>query len=179
MNCLLVGVKIALSGMAGRHGRHVLRSNSRQRVSANLPIAPEGRSPLILLPRTLGFASIMGIIEDTKLVGQQYSWLTTCGKSCDSLQHLQPVSPSCSLSCYVWPSHVVLRPQTNDHTSLVWEFPTNRLIQRLPIGKYLSFWYVSRPLVVSDCLTLSFYKVSRLGALSSRVPPYARTSQVL
>lgn len=27
---------------------------------------------------TLSFASIMGIIDDTNLVGQQYSWLTTC-----------------------------------------------------------------------------------------------------
>lgn len=27
---------------------------------------------------TLSFASIMGIIADTKLVGQEYSWLTTC-----------------------------------------------------------------------------------------------------
>ncbi|KAH9933637.1 MFS general substrate transporter [Epithele typhae] len=54
---------------------------------------------------TLNFASIMGIIEDTHLVGQQYSWLTTC---------------------------VYL-------AILIWEFPTNRLIQRLPIGKYLAF----------------------------------------
>ena len=28
---------------------------------------------------TINFASIMGIIEDTHLVGSQYSWLTTCG----------------------------------------------------------------------------------------------------
>ncbi|KAJ7781402.1 major facilitator superfamily domain-containing protein [Mycena metata] len=28
---------------------------------------------------TLNFASIMGIIKDTDLVGQQYAWLTTCG----------------------------------------------------------------------------------------------------
>nr|VWP02591.1 Mitogen-activated protein kinase hog1 (MAP kinase hog1) (EC (BcSAK1) (Stress-activated mitogen-activated protein kinase) [Ganoderma boninense] len=54
---------------------------------------------------TLNFASIMGIVEDTHLVGQQYSWLTTC--------------------VYI--------------AILAWEFPTNRLIQRLPIGKYLAF----------------------------------------
>ncbi|RDX44014.1 MFS general substrate transporter [Lentinus brumalis] len=54
---------------------------------------------------TINFASIMGIVEDTHLVGQQYSWLTTCGIM----------------------------------ASLIWEFPTNRLIQRLPIAKYLSF----------------------------------------
>ncbi|KAH7107946.1 MFS general substrate transporter [Auriculariales sp. MPI-PUGE-AT-0066] len=52
---------------------------------------------------TLNFASIMGIRKDTNLVGQQYSWLTTC--------------------LYI--------------AVLVWEFPTNRLIQRLPIAKYL------------------------------------------
>lgn len=27
---------------------------------------------------TLSFASIMGIVDDTHLVGQEYSWLTTC-----------------------------------------------------------------------------------------------------
>lgn len=27
---------------------------------------------------TLSFASIMGIVDDTNLVGQEYSWLTTC-----------------------------------------------------------------------------------------------------
>lgn len=27
---------------------------------------------------TLSFASIMGIVKDTHLVGQQYAWLTTC-----------------------------------------------------------------------------------------------------
>jgi MFS family permease len=54
---------------------------------------------------TLNFASIMGIIEDTGLKGQEYSWLTTC--------------------LYI--------------AILAWEFPTNRLIQRLPIAKYLAF----------------------------------------
>ncbi|KAJ7628862.1 MFS general substrate transporter [Roridomyces roridus] len=54
---------------------------------------------------TLNFASIMGIIQDTHLHGQQYAWLTTC--------------------VYV--------------AILVWEFPANRLIQRLPVGKYLGF----------------------------------------
>ena len=29
---------------------------------------------------TINFASIMGIIDDTHLVGNQYSWLTTCGE---------------------------------------------------------------------------------------------------
>ncbi|KAG0651062.1 putative transporter [Hyphodiscus hymeniophilus] len=52
---------------------------------------------------TLSFASIMGIQKDTHLVGQQFSWLTTC--------------------IYV--------------AVLIVEYPTNRLIQRLPIAKYL------------------------------------------
>lgn len=54
---------------------------------------------------TINFASIMGIREDTHLVGQQYAWLTTC--------------------LYI--------------AILAWEYPTNRLIQRLPIGKFLAF----------------------------------------
>ncbi|KAI0321867.1 MFS general substrate transporter [Amylostereum chailletii] len=54
---------------------------------------------------TLNFASIMGIIQDTHLVGQQYAWLTTC--------------------VYI--------------AILIWEFPANRLLQILPVGKLLAF----------------------------------------
>ncbi|KAF4600850.1 hypothetical protein EYR38_005495 [Pleurotus pulmonarius] len=54
---------------------------------------------------TINFASIMGIIPDNHLHGQQYAWLTTC--------------------VYI--------------AILIWEFPTNRLLQRLPIAKYLAF----------------------------------------
>ncbi|KAJ4472329.1 major facilitator superfamily domain-containing protein [Lentinula aciculospora] len=61
---------------------------------------------------TMSFASIMGITTDTHLVGQEYAWLTTCARIT---------------------SHKVYI------AILVWEFPTNRLIQRLPIGKYLAF----------------------------------------
>lgn len=28
------------------------------------------------------------------------------------------------------------------HCSLIWEFPTNRLLQRLPVAKYLAFKFV-------------------------------------
>lgn len=52
---------------------------------------------------TLSFSSIMGIRTDLNLVGQQFSWLTTC--------------------IYI--------------AILVVEYPTNWLIQRLPIAKYL------------------------------------------
>ncbi|KAJ7228810.1 MFS general substrate transporter [Mycena pura] len=61
---------------------------------------------------TLNFASIMGILQDTNLHGQQYAWLTTCGY-------------------------------------LLWEFPTNRLIQHLPIGKYLGFCIAGWGLVLA------------------------------
>lgn len=54
---------------------------------------------------TMSFASIMGIREDAHLVGQDYSWLTTC---------------------------VYL-------TILVWEFPNNWIIQKVPVAKYLAF----------------------------------------
>lgn len=53
---------------------------------------------------TLSFASIMGIREDAGLVGQQYSWLTTC-------------------------TYLAV---------LFWEWPTNWIIQKLPIAKYLA-----------------------------------------
>ena len=52
---------------------------------------------------TMSFASIMGIREQTGLVGQQYSWLTTC--------------------IYI--------------AVLVVEYPTNWVIQRVPLAKYL------------------------------------------
>ncbi|PQE31016.1 allantoate permease protein [Rutstroemia sp. NJR-2017a WRK4] len=52
---------------------------------------------------TLAFTSIMGIQKDAHLVGQQYSWLTTC--------------------IYI--------------AILVIEYPTNWIIQRVPIAKYL------------------------------------------
>lgn len=53
---------------------------------------------------TLSFSSIMGIQEDTNLVGQQYSWLGTI--------------------LYMG--------------VLVGEYPTNVLLQKLPVAKYLS-----------------------------------------
>ncbi|PQE12587.1 allantoate permease protein [Rutstroemia sp. NJR-2017a BBW] len=52
---------------------------------------------------TLAFTSIMGIKKDANLVGQQYSWLTTC--------------------IYI--------------AILVIEYPTNWIIQRVPLAKYL------------------------------------------
>lgn len=52
---------------------------------------------------TLSFAAIMGIRKDAHLVGQQYSWLTTC--------------------IYI--------------AVLIVEYPTNWIIQRVPIAKYL------------------------------------------
>ncbi|KAF7352941.1 MFS general substrate transporter [Mycena venus] len=67
---------------------------------------------------TLNFASIMGIIKDTNLHGQQYAWLTTCPSMGISDQQ-----ESCLYEIIV---HRVFNC-------------TNRLIQRLPVGKYLGF----------------------------------------
>ncbi|EGV63899.1 hypothetical protein PSN45_004020 [Yamadazyma tenuis] len=53
---------------------------------------------------TLSFSSIMGIREDAGLVGQQYSWLTTC-------------------------TYIAV---------LVFELPTNVIIQKVPVVKYLT-----------------------------------------
>ncbi|KAI8719960.1 MFS domain-containing protein [Fusarium sp. LHS14.1] len=53
---------------------------------------------------TISFASIMGIVDDTRLVGQQYSWLTTI--------------------VYI--------------AVLVVEYPTNWIIQRISVAKYLA-----------------------------------------
>lgn len=54
---------------------------------------------------TISSVSIMGIIEDANLVGQQYLWLTTC----------------------------------TYFAILAFEFPTNVLIQKIPVVKYLAF----------------------------------------
>lgn len=64
---------------------------------------------------TLSFSSIMGIKEDANLVGQQYSWLTTC-------------------------TYLAV---------LIWELPTNYLIQKLPIAKYLAFNIVAWGIVLA------------------------------
>lgn len=54
---------------------------------------------------TIGYASIMGIRDDLKLVGNEYSWLTTC-------------------------TYIAI---------LVFEFPQNRLVQTLPVNRWLGF----------------------------------------
>ena len=52
--------------------------------------------------RTLNFASIMGIVDDTHLVGQQYSWLTTCGVCSLPCDRSSMANDSFrSLSCHV------------------------------------------------------------------------------
>ncbi|KAJ7179842.1 major facilitator superfamily domain-containing protein [Mycena crocata] len=108
---------------------------------------------------TLNFASIMGIIQDTHLHGQQYAWLTTC--------------------VYI--------------AILLWEFPTNRLIQRLPVGKYLGFCISSWGLVLAMtavCKNFAGLVVVRtlLGVLECVCQPafvylstmwYTRTEQAL
>ncbi|KAG2730711.1 hypothetical protein G9P44_006288 [Scheffersomyces stipitis] len=64
---------------------------------------------------TLSFASIMGIRDDANLVGQQYSWLTTC-------------------------TYLAV---------LVWELPTNWIIQKVPVVKYLCFNIIAWGIVLA------------------------------
>jgi ACS family allantoate permease-like MFS transporter len=65
----------------------------------------------------------MGIKDDLDLHGDQYQWLGSLfyfGK-------LSPVILLSSIGCLY----------TNHFTGyLAWEYPTNRLLQRLPLGKY-------------------------------------------
>ncbi|KAJ3883149.1 major facilitator superfamily domain-containing protein [Lentinula edodes] len=93
---------------------------------------------------TMSFASIMGITADTHLVGQEYAWLTTCGRLYSFIVRITndyfvffPSSVHCNVGTLSIRDY-----SSSDHPrfdSLVWEFPTNRLIQRLPVGKYLAF----------------------------------------
>lgn len=94
----------------------------------------------------------MGIVEDNNLHGQQYAWLTTCGMFCFFTYYpifsahsssLQSTSP-CDYSFSTFAHHLGLR----HFASLVWEFPTNRLLQRLPVAKYLAFKSVPLLLLV-------------------------------
>ncbi|UKZ51248.1 hypothetical protein TrVGV298_005006 [Trichoderma virens] len=64
---------------------------------------------------TLSYASIMGLKQDLKLVGDNYQWLS-------------------SLFYFGY---------------LGWEFPTNRLLQRLPLAKYSAFNIIMWGLVLS------------------------------
>ncbi|KAF3075238.1 hypothetical protein CFAM422_002521 [Trichoderma lentiforme] len=64
---------------------------------------------------TLSYASIMGLKDDLKLVGDNYQWLS-------------------SLFYFGY---------------LGWEFPTNRLLQRLPLAKYSAFNIIMWGIVLS------------------------------
>jgi len=85
---------------------------------------------------TLSFASIMGIRDDTHLVGQQFSWLTTC--------------------IYI--------------AILIVEYPTNWLIQRLPIGKYLGISIIVVCIKLPCFLLLMFVEQYAEYVICSGVP---------
>ncbi|CAG9952802.1 unnamed protein product [Clonostachys rosea f. rosea IK726] len=91
---------------------------------------------------TISFVAIMGIRDDLHLVGQQYSWLTTC----------------------IYLAIVVV------------EFPTNWIIQRAPIAKYLSaniiLWGITLALH-AICKDFAGIPIARtvLGALEACCQP--------
>lgn len=71
----------------------------------------------------ISYASVMGLKKDLGLQGQQYSWL---GKfSVESIDFLLDANNHSGSMFYFG--------------YLIWEYPTNRLLQRLPLGKYSSF----------------------------------------
>ncbi|KAI4160108.1 MAG: hypothetical protein L6R39_000263 [Caloplaca ligustica] len=77
---------------------------------------------LHLMPTTLSYASVMGIKKDIGLSGDDYQWLSSMfyfGQSISNThkEHLN-------------------RPSEG---YLAWEYPTNRLLQRLPLAKYSAF----------------------------------------
>ncbi|KAJ5218413.1 transporter [Penicillium cinerascens] len=70
---------------------------------------------------TLSYASIMGIKEDLNLVGDQYQWLGSLFYFGETLYFMLVFG---GMGAY---GHLGY---------LAWEYPTNRLLQRLPLGKY-------------------------------------------
>jgi hypothetical protein len=73
---------------------------------------------------TLSYAAIFGIREDLNLHGTQYSWLSSKWRK--AFQKDAALTP---LGLFYF-------------GFLAWAFPTNFLMQRLPLGKYLGFKYV-------------------------------------
>lgn len=74
---------------------------------------------------TISYASIMGIKKDIGLVGDDYQWL----------------GEFCLVTSKKWEGYrLIVRLGSLFYFGyLAWEYPTNRLLQRLPLGKYSSF----------------------------------------
>lgn len=73
------------------------------------------------LETTLSYASIMGIKKDLNLKGDEYQWLGSLfyfGEAGFLATHIHRFSLTACLGY------------------LAWEYPTNRLLQLLPLGKY-------------------------------------------
>lgn len=68
---------------------------------------------------TLSYASVMGIKEDLNLEGDQYQWLGSLFYFGKLLYYTNSVPGLTRFKGY-----------------LAWAYPTSRLLQRLPLGKY-------------------------------------------
>ncbi|TKX18143.1 MFS transporter-like protein 126 [Elsinoe australis] len=76
---------------------------------------------------TMSFASIMGIKEDNKLVGQQYSWLTTCiyiailiiEYPINVLITRVPIAKTLGISIIIWGGILACHAATHNFTGLV------------------------------------------------------------
>lgn len=83
---------------------------------------------------TLSYASIMGLQDDLKLKGDNYQWLGSMfyfGNNPTSYTRILDVS------------------LTKSKGYIGWEFPTNWIMQRLPLAKYTSFNVIMWGLVLS------------------------------
>lgn len=96
---------------------------------------------------TLSYASVMGIKKDIKLTSGDYNWVASM-----FYFGCQP-RPFLSRRC----ADALLG-------YLAWEYPTNRLLQRLPLAKYSSFCIIMWGLTLCCMAALTNYS----GALAVR-----------
>ncbi|KAI9707284.1 MAG: hypothetical protein M1836_000244 [Candelina mexicana] len=89
---------------------------------------------------TLSYASVMGIRKDINLIGDDYQWL-------GSMFYFGIAGIDCAAPGYI-----------------AWEYPTNRLLQRLPLAKYSSFCVTMWGLVLCCMAAVENYS----GALAVR-----------
>lgn len=97
------------------------------------------KSCLQVIETTISYASIMGLKEDLNLVRDNYQWLGSLfyfGKH-SLITHCSRVIIAASAK----PSFHI--------GYLGWEFPTNRLMQRLPLAKYTAFNVIMWGLVLA------------------------------
>ncbi|KAG8626583.1 hypothetical protein KVT40_005528 [Elsinoe batatas] len=76
---------------------------------------------------TMSFASIMGIVQDNKLVGQQYSWLTTCiyiailiiEYPINYMITRVPIAKALGIAIIIWGAILTCHAATTNFTGLV------------------------------------------------------------